>query len=42
VNCQAIATADSTSMTESSPNPISAVEEASTPVVMATAASITL
>ncbi|MBB4928894.1 hypothetical protein FHR34_007991 [Kitasatospora kifunensis] len=42
VNCQATATAEETSMTESSPKPISAVEDARAPAVMAAAASTTL
>lgn len=41
-NCQATAAAEETSMTESSPKLISAVEEASVPAVMATIASMTL
>lgn len=40
-NCQATAVAEETSMTESSPNPTSAEEEAGAPAVMATIASIT-
>ncbi len=41
-NCQATAAAEDTSMTESRPKPISAVEEASVPAVIATIASTTL
>ena len=41
-NCQATIAAELTSTTESRPNPISAVEEAIVPAVMATIASITL
>ncbi len=41
-NCQATAAADETSMTESRPNPISAVEFAVVPALMATKASIAL
>jgi hypothetical protein len=41
-NCQATATADDTSITESRPNPIRAVDEAATPAVIATTASVTL
>ncbi len=41
-NCQATAAADDTSTTESRPNPSSAVEDARTPAVSATAASTTL
>ena len=41
-NCQATAAAEDTSITESRPNPISAVEDACAPAVSATAASITL
>ena len=41
-NCQATAAAEDTSMTESRPNPISAVDEARVPAVIATTASITL
>ena len=39
-NCQATAAAEDTSMTESRPKPISAVEEAMVPAVIATTASI--
>lgn len=42
VNCHATATAESTSNVESSPNPISATDEAIEPAVIATMASITL
>ncbi len=42
VNCQATAAAESTSMVESSPKAISAVEEAMLPAVIATTASIRL
>jgi hypothetical protein len=41
-NCQATAAADETSMTESRPNPIRAVEFATVPALIATIASITL
>ena len=41
-NCHATAAAEDTSITESSPNPINAVDEASVPAVIATTASITL
>ena len=41
-NCQATAAADDTSITESRPNPISALEDAIVPAVRATTASITL
>lgn len=41
-NCQATAAAELTSITESSPNPISAIEEASVPAAIAMTASITL
>ena len=41
-NCQATAAAEATSITESSPNPISAVDEATVPAVIATTASTTL
>ena len=41
-NCQATAAAEDTSITESRPNPISAVEDTSAPAVIATTASITL
>ena len=41
-NCQATAAAEDTSMTESSPNPISAVDDTRVPAVSAMAASITL
>ena len=40
-NCQATAAAEDTSITESRPNPISAVEDAFAPAVSATTASIT-
>ncbi len=39
-NCQATAAAEKTSMTESRPKPISALEEASVPAVRATTASM--
>jgi hypothetical protein len=42
VNCQATAAADDTSITESRPNPMRAVDEATVPAVIATTASITL
>ena len=42
MNCQATATADATSITESSPNPTSADDDAIDPAVIATTASITL
>jgi hypothetical protein len=42
VNCQATAAAEETSMTESRPKPISAVDEARVPAVMATTASTVL
>jgi hypothetical protein len=41
-NCHATAAAEATSITESNPNPISAVEPATVPAAMATPASITL
>jgi hypothetical protein len=41
-NCQATAAAEETSMTESRPKPISAVDEAMVPAVIATTASTTL
>jgi hypothetical protein len=41
-SCQATAAAEDTSMTESRPNPISAVELAVVPALIATTASITL
>ncbi|GAA2253835.1 hypothetical protein GCM10010145_22140 [Streptomyces ruber] len=41
-NCQARAAAEETSMTESRPKPIRAVEEARVPAVRATAASMAL
>ena len=41
-NCQATAAAERTSITESSPNPISAVDEAMVPAASATTASMTL
>ena len=41
-NCQATAAAEDTSITESSPNPISAVEDTRVPSVSAMTASITL
>jgi hypothetical protein len=41
-NCQATAAAEETSMIESRPNPMSAVEEAMEPAVRATIASMTL
>lgn len=41
-NCQATAVADATSITESSPNPISAVEPATVPAASAMTASTTL
>ena len=41
-NCHATAAADDTSITESSPNPISAVDEALVPSASAMTASITL
>ena len=41
-NCQATAAAELTSITESSPNPISATETAIVPAVSATTASTTL
>jgi len=41
-NCQATAAADDTSITESRPNPISAVDDACTPAESAITASITL
>ncbi|GAA3024003.1 hypothetical protein GCM10020229_39160 [Kitasatospora albolonga] len=41
-NCQATAAAEETSMIESRPKPISAVDEAAVPAVRATAASTTL
>jgi len=41
-NCQATAAADATSMTESRPKPINAMDEAIVPAVSATTASTTL
>ena len=41
-NCQAIAAAEVTSITESNPNPISATDPATVPAAIATTASITL
>lgn len=41
-NCQATAAAEATSITESSPKPIRAVDEAPTPAVIATTASTAL
>jgi hypothetical protein len=41
-NCQATAAAEDTSITESSPKPISAVEDTRAPSVRATAASMML
>jgi hypothetical protein len=41
-NCQATAAAEDTSMAESNPNPISAVEDTRVPSVSAMTASITL
>ena len=41
-NCQATAAAELTSITESSPNPISAIDDAAAPAASATAASTTL
>lgn len=41
-NCQATAAAKDTSITESRPKPIRAVEEAIVPAVIATIASMTL
>jgi hypothetical protein len=41
-NCQATAAAELTSITESSPNPISATDDAIVPAVIATTASTTL
>lgn len=41
-NCQATAAAELTSMTESSPNPISAIEDAAWPAAMAITASTRL
>jgi hypothetical protein len=41
-NCQATAVAEAISMTESSPNPTSAAEDATAPALIATTASITL
>ncbi len=41
-NCQATAVAEATSTTESSPKPMSAVEEAAVPAAIATTASSTL
>ena len=42
LNCQATAAAERTSMVESSPNAMSAAEDAMVPAVMATTASIRL
>ena len=42
VNCQATAAAESTSMTESRPNPMSAADEATVPAEIAMTASIAL
>ncbi len=42
VNCQATAAAESTSMTESRPNPMSVAEEATVPAEIAMTASIAL
>jgi len=41
-NCHATAAADAISITESSPNPTSAVEEATVPAAIATTASTAL
>ncbi len=41
-NCHATAAAEETSITESSPKPISAVDDAMVPAVIATTASTTL
>jgi len=41
-NCQATAAAEATSITESRPNPTSAVEDAAAPALSATIASTTL
>jgi hypothetical protein len=41
-NCHATAAAEDTSITESSPNPISAVDDAAVPAAIATTASTTL
>ena len=41
-NCHATAAAEATSMIESSPNPISAAEDAMVPALSATIASMTL